>query len=199
MSAAPGRSLLSWLSVRAMIAATVVFVIADTGDQLAGGSVVVAGLSDETAHLLTTLFVFWAIGGVLWDRLLIPALIASVTIDLDHMPQYLGYRFLTEGTPRPYTHSLLTVASLLVVAVLWSRRREMLIGVVLGLSIHFWRDMAEPGSGVALLWPCSDDSFSLPHLSYLAVMAVVIAAGTWRSLTWETKARAARAEGREKT
>lgn len=32
----------------------------------------------------------------------------------------------------------------------WRRRRDVLLGVALGLAIHFWRDLAEPGSHVEL-------------------------------------------------
>jgi inner membrane protein len=179
---ASSRRYLTWISPRGMIVATVVFLLADGGDQLAGGSFFPGGPLDETAHLLTTLLVLWAIGGAVWDRLLIPALIASVAIDLDHLPAELGYDFLTKGTPRPYTHSLLTIVLVLVAALLWTRRRELLLAVALGVAIHLWRDMAEPGSGVSLLWPFSDASFSLSHLSYLVVMALVIAVGMRRSI-----------------
>jgi membrane-bound metal-dependent hydrolase YbcI (DUF457 family) len=98
-----------------------------------------------------------------------------VAIDLDHVPDRLGYDFLTQGTPRPYTHSLLTVAVVLLLAACWRRRRDPLMGVALGLAIHFFRDLAEHGSGVALLWPISDYSFSLPHAAYLAAMAICAA------------------------
>lgn len=82
---------------------------------------------------------------------MVPALFASVLIDLDHVPARLGWRELTEDTPRPYTHSLPTVGVVLLGALLWRRRRDVLLGVAIGLAIHFWRDLSEPGSGVALL------------------------------------------------
>lgn len=165
-----------------MVVATTVFVIADVGDQLVGTSPWGQAPLDETAHVMTTLFVLWAIGGWVFDRLLIPALVASVAIDLDHLPGDVGYNFLTRGTPRPYTHSLLTIAIVLVVSLFWKRRRELLLGVAFGVAIHLWRDMAEPGSGVALFWPLSDASFSYSHAIYLIAMALIIAAGMQRSL-----------------
>jgi len=171
-----------------------VFVVADVGDQLVGGdSFLKAAPLDEIAHLLTTFLVLWAIGGILWERMLTPALIASVAIDLDHIPARFGADFLTAGTPRPYTHSLLTIVVVVAGASLWRRRREALVGVAVGLVIHFWRDMAEPASGVSLLWPVTDHSFSLPHASYLLIMAVVVAAGMRRSL--RLKARGDRSPG----
>ncbi len=108
---------------------------------------------------------------------MIPALIGSVAIDLDHIPEYLGYRFLTVGTPRPYTHSLLTPLLLLTLALAMRRQRAVFLGLALGVLLHFFRDLAEGnGSGVSLLWPFSDHAFSYPHSTYLAMMACVVAA-----------------------
>jgi membrane-bound metal-dependent hydrolase YbcI (DUF457 family) len=118
--------------------------------------------------------VLWALGRTACRRFLIPALIASVAIDLDHVPGQLGAHWLTAGTPRPYTHSLLTIVVVLGVALVGRRRRDVALGIALGLAIHFFRDLSEPGSGVALLWPWSDHSFSLPHGSYVASMALVV-------------------------
>ena len=190
MSASPRRRWLTRLTPLELLLAAIVFVAADIADQLTGGDTfLTSGPLDETAHLLTTLIVLWAIGGVVWERLLIPALIASVAIDLDHIPKELGYGFFTEGTPRPYTHSLLTIAIVLAAAWLWRRRRTVLLGIALGLALHFWRDTAEPGSGVSLLWPVSDHSFSTSHASYLVLMGVAFAVGMWRSLRLERDAR----------
>lgn len=121
--------------------------------QLAGSSFFPGGLLAESAHLLTTLLVVSALVRTASEHLIlmVPALIASVAIDIDHVPGYLGADWITAGTPRPYTHSLVTIVVVLVAAALWRRRRTALRGIALGLVIHFWRDLAEPGSGVALL------------------------------------------------
>ena len=58
--------------------------------------------------------------------------------------------------------------------MLWRRRRYLLLGVAIGLAIHFWRDMAEGGSGVSLLWPFSYHSFQYPHAVYVAAMAAFV-------------------------
>lgn len=163
--------------------AAALFVVADQADQHIGNSVLLGAPLDETAHVLTALLVIWALGGVA-DRFLLPALVTSVAVDLDHLPRDLGQTWLTAGTPRPYTHSLLTIAVVLSVAALAKSRRESAIGVALGLVVHFWRDLAEPGTGVALLWPLSSASISLPHASYLGVMAVAIAAGLVRAVRY---------------
>ena len=187
MTASSIRHRLARLSPADILVITGVFLIADVGDQLVKGPIA-QGPLDETAHLLTTLLVLWAIGGAVYERLLIPALVASVAIDLDHIPAYLGTQFWTEGTPRPYTHSLATIILVLGLTVVWPRRRTVLVAVAVGLAIHLWRDMAEPGSGVALMWPLSDASWSLSHLSYLLVMALVVGVGLRRSFAYRPRA-----------
>ena len=162
------------LSPSALGIATVCLVAADWGSQLAGDSLFPGGPFDETAHFFTTLLILWALGKRACERFLLPALIASVAIDLDHLPARLGANWLTAGTPRPYTHSLLTVGVVLLLAFLWRRRRDPLLGIAIGLAIHFWRDMGEPGSGVAMLWPWSDRAFEYRHGLYVAAMAVVV-------------------------
>jgi inner membrane protein len=168
-----GRGLLE-LAPATLTVAAVGLAGADWGTQLAGSSLVPGGPLDEIAHLLTTLLVFWALGSRARERFLMPALVASVAIDLDHIPGRLGADWLSAGTPRPYTHSLLTIVVVLAVAALWRRRRDVLLGVAIGLAIHFWRDMAEGGSGVSLLWPISYHSFQYSHGVYVAVMAAFV-------------------------
>ena len=160
--------------------AALIVALADWGSWMAGDSFFPGGPLDEIAHFLTALVVLWALGPRVWQRFLWPALIASVVIDLDHVPGRLGADFLTQGTPRPYTHSLLTIAVMLVAALTFRRRRDVFLGMSLGLAIHFFRDLSEPNSGVALLWPWSDRSFSLPHGSYVGAMAAVVLLDVYR-------------------
>jgi membrane-bound metal-dependent hydrolase YbcI (DUF457 family) len=165
----------------ALCLAAVAFVAADWGSRAVGGSLVPGGPLDEAAHLLTTLLVVWALGRHASDRLLVSALVASVAIDVDHIPGRLGADWLTAGTPRPYTHSLTTVAVVVASALLLRRHRVVLVGVAIGLASHLCRDVAESNAGVALLWPFSYRSFSVPHASYLALMAAVVGLAGYRA------------------
>lgn len=155
--------------------------LADTGSHWAGNSFLPGGPLDELAHLLTALLVLWAIGTSRRRRFIIPTLFASVAIDLDHVPGELGGTWLTQGTPRPYTHSLLTIAVIACGAVLVRRWRTTVGGVTLGLLVHFLRDLSEPGTGVALLWPWSSQAFSVPHLVYIGAMAPVVGMALFRA------------------
>jgi inner membrane protein len=153
----------------------IVFIAADSAYQHAGDGLFPGGALDEVAHLTTAILLLAAGPRGVRNRFLGSALVASVAIDADHIPQYLGYRFFTHGVPRPYSHSLPTIVIVLVGAVVWRRRRDLLFGVAFGLCLHFFRDLAEGnGSGVALLWPFSRHAFSYSHAVYLAIMLSVI-------------------------
>ena len=138
------------------------------------------GALDEPAHLATTglllLGFFACTGRRVPFGLAAVALIASVAIDIDHIPQFLGWHGLTEGTPRPYTHSLMTLAFVLVaVAVTRRSTRTLTLGIAIGIASHLFRDLAT-GPGVPLLWPASTATVRLSYLVYVAIMAGVAAA-----------------------
>lgn len=164
------------LSPLQVLACAAVLLLTDWAYRRVGDSFVPGGPLDETAHFLTALLLLQALPRRQRAKLAVPALIASVAIDLDHVPQYLGYYFFTAGTPRPYTHSLLTLLVLVALAFAVRRHRTLLLALALGVALHFFRDLAEGGGGIALLWPFSDRSFSYDHTTYLALMACVATA-----------------------
>jgi beta-glucanase (GH16 family) len=161
--------------------AAIALLATDWGSRTLGGSVVPGGPVDEAAHLLTTLLVVWTLGRWASERFAVGALLASVAIDADHVPGRLGADWLTAGTPRPYTHSLTTVAVCLVAALALRRERSVLLGVAVGLVTHLWRDLGESGAGVALLWPVSPRSFTVAHASYLAATIAIAGLAAYRA------------------
>ena len=169
-----------------VLAGAAAFVVDQTLYQLAGRPVGLQGPLDEIAHLLTTLMLFWAIRHRAFDRLLLPALVASVAIDIDHVPGRLGYDWLTAGTSRPYTHSLATIFVMLVVASKWRPRRVLFLGIAVGVASHLWRDLAEPvGSGIAAFWPLANTRCTIPAAVYLSGMAGLGLVALFRS--WQPR------------
>lgn len=163
---------------RVVVGAGVLFAIDQFAYQRAGSAVFPQAPLDWTAHLLTTLFIIWAVKPLVNQRQLVPALVASVVIDADHIPGELGSHILTGGTQRPYTHSLTTVAVLLVLAAARPEWRDWASGAALGVASHLWRDLAEPQtSSVSLFWPVSDHGVNTPAAVYLGsiVLLAVIA------------------------
>jgi membrane-bound metal-dependent hydrolase YbcI (DUF457 family) len=136
----------------------------------------VQALLDEPAHVATGLVALAAVGSGFEVPVVLAILGGSVLIDLDHLPALLGSHILDQGTPRPYTHSLLIVALVAAAALLAPRHmRRLLLIALVGLTLHFFRDMAESeGSGVALLWPLSDRSNSVEYVLYAVALAMLV-------------------------
>ena len=171
------------LSPLQLLICAVVLVLSDWASRHAGDSFFPGAPLDETAHFLTALLLLQVASATQRERFARPALLASVAIDLDHLPQYFGSDILTAGAPRPYTHSLLTALVLVALALLLGSRRRLYAGLALGVMLHFFRDLGEGnGSGVPLLWPLSSHGYSYPHAAYLAMMAAVVVAGLGREL-----------------
>lgn len=134
------------------------------------------GPVDEVAHLSTA-----ALGLLVLARFIdaprrfyIAALIASVAIDLDHIPLYLG--LLGDTAQRPVTHSLSTVAVFAAAAAASRRHRAVLAGVAAGLVLHFARDIAEGYPGVRLFWPIQGTSWMVGYWWFLGMIVVFTAA-----------------------
>jgi inner membrane protein len=134
------------------------------------------GLVDWTGHVAT---------GVVLVALLCPPrriaaaiIVFSVALDVDHIPLQLGSDFLTAGTPRPYTHSLLTI--LIVLAVAGATRSQIALGAAIGLAGHLLRDLGT-GDGIALLWPLSDAGATMPFALYVGILTGLAAVAALRS------------------
>jgi len=128
-----------------------------------------AALLDESAHFVTGLvLIAWfphVRPSTLWA-----AAFGAVLIDLDHLPLEAGWWFLTLGTNRPYTHSLIAVGVLLLLSTFPMPRTHLLFGAAVGLLSHLIRDMAT--GGVPLFWPLAASRVTIPYAGYAAVILV---------------------------
>lgn len=126
------------------------------------------GLLDEPAHLATCAIALLALAALTATRpprhCVVAALIASVAIDVDHIPGILGSHALAGTLPRPYPHSAILVAALIAVGCVARHRdvSQISLGLALGVSAHLLRDLAT-GPGVPLLWPFRDAVVTLPY------------------------------------
>ena len=129
------------------------------------------GILDEVAHLSTALILVAAWPVRVGRPVILVALASSVAIDVDHVLQYLGIDVLTEGTVRPYPHSLTTpLAAFAAALALRGTPRRIALGVGAGVLAHLLRDVAT-GPGIAALWPLSDAPVRIPWGFYGAAMA----------------------------
>jgi inner membrane protein len=134
------------------------------------------GPLDEVAHLATAALGLMVLACFVDAprRFYVAALVASVAIDLDHVPLYLG---LVEGNgQRPVTHSLGTILVFAVAAAISRRHRAVLAGVATGLVLHFARDIAEGPPGVRMLWPLDGRAWTASYGWFLGMIIVFTAA-----------------------
>ena len=173
MRSAVLRPVLWWAGPLVLAAAALAF---DATDRRIPFGVWTTGPVDEVAHLSTA-----ALGLLVLARFIdaprrfyVAALIASVAIDVDHIPLYLG--LLGNQAQRPVTHSLSTVAVFVAAAAASRRHRAVLAGVATGLVLHFARDIAEGYPGVRVFWPLQDTSWMVSYRWFLGMIVVFAAA-----------------------
>ena len=130
------------------------------------------GPLDEVAHLATAALGLMVLACLVDAprRFYVAALIASVAIDLDHIPLYLG--LVGEDGQRPVTHSLTTVVVFAGAAAVSRRHRAVLAGAATGLVLHFARDIAEGPPGVRLLWPLDGRAWTASFWWFLGMIVV---------------------------
>lgn len=142
------------------------------------------GFVDEPAHLATCLVALLAAIAISGRRPPLPfvvaALVASVAIDIDHLPAYLGWNGLTGTLPRPYSHSLFVILALVgfgrVASGTW---RQVSYGLAFGVAAHLFRDLAT-GPGVPFFWPLTDATMTLPYAVCVATLALAALAAPAR-------------------
>jgi LexA-binding, inner membrane-associated putative hydrolase len=129
---------------------------------------------DELAHLATAALGLMVVACFIDAprRFYAAGLIASVAIDVDHIPLYLG---LLNGGQRPVTHSLATVLVFVAAAAVSRRHRAVLAGIATGLAFHFARDIAEGSPGVRLLWPLQQTAWTASYWWFLGMIVAFTA------------------------
>jgi len=169
----------------AVLAALVAVILAVQGLLALDPPTLILGAIDWTGHFATVALLLAAS-----PKRLPPALIAgafaATLIDLDHIPDIVGDVDLSNTTPRPVSHSLVTVlAAGAIAAVLRARLRDQryrdfALGVAIGVPLHLLRDVFT-GPGVALFWPLSAEPVNGMFLVYLVAMIAVAAYAATRT------------------
>jgi hypothetical protein len=133
---------------------------------------VLHGLADETAHAL---FAWICIVTARSAGVAISApeaILGALMIDLDHVPLLLHLAQPPDGSTRPFSHSLSSVAVLLGITVIDVRRRQFWGSVALGVGSHLFRDLAR--GHVLLWWPLSSHPVGISYESYALVTGTLI-------------------------
>ena len=147
----------------------------DAADRIVRYGPISAGPLDEPAHVAMAALGLFAVARFIDvpRRFYVAALIASVAIDLDHIPLYLGFGVQDQ---RPVTHSLATVVVFMVAALVSRRYRAVCAGVAVGLVLHFARDIVEGPPGVRLLWPIQQTAWTGTYRWWLGIILVFLVA-----------------------
>ncbi len=182
-----GRESIRWWAYPVLLAG--VALAFDAADRRVPFNILISGLLDEPVHLAAAALGLLVLACFIDvpRRFYVSALIASVAIDLDHIPLFfglLGYR-----GQRPVTHSLATVIVFVGAALVSRRHRAVLAGVAAGLVLHFARDIAEGPPGVRMLWPLQDTAWTASDrwwflgmiITFTAVRLVLVSVGIPRS------------------
>jgi membrane-bound metal-dependent hydrolase YbcI (DUF457 family) len=131
-----------------------------------------SGVVDEAAHAATGVALLAALPGA--DDGFARGLAAgSILLDVDHLPELWGRRWLRPRGVRPLPHTLAVPALLLTHAA--RRSNRVALGAAVGLGGHLLRDLATGKTAVPLLWPLTRRPFSVRYRKYAAVMAVLAA------------------------
>jgi hypothetical protein len=99
-------------------------------------------------------------------------LAGATLLDLDHAPQYLGWRVLARRTVRPVTHSLTTVLLIgLAAQFIPADLRWPVRCVAIGAATQLARDL---GTGpVPLWWPVREREVQVPYGIYAGLLGLV--------------------------
>lgn len=148
----------------------------DAANRMLPYGLISTGPLDEVAHLATA-----ALGLLVLARFIeaprrfyVAALVASVVIDLDHIPVYLG--LVADSNQRPVTHSFAAVTVFAAAAAASRRYRAVLAGAAVGLVFHFARDIAEGPPGVRILWPLQGTAWTASYWWCLGTIVVLTTA-----------------------
>jgi inner membrane protein len=146
----------------------------------------IEAILDETGHSATAMLLFLAVMAMLQRPVSMPLLVAAlsggVLIDVDHIPsEIFGWGVFTEGTVRPYSHSLTTIVAMVGMAIVSRRHRVLILTIAFGVATHLLRDLAT--NGVSLFWPLTSRNVELEYLIYLIVLsaAALVSAFVQRS------------------
>jgi membrane-bound metal-dependent hydrolase YbcI (DUF457 family) len=129
----------------------------------------VSGPLDEIAHAATAISLVVPLQSDAGTIRSIGVLGGAVLLDLDHLPQVFGARWLAATGERPYPHSLLFVLLLAGAGRMSEDRwRQGIQGAAIGVTTHLLRDMAT--GGVLFYWPLIRTSIRIPYWSYASLL-----------------------------
>lgn len=153
----------------AMLMAPAMVIIMGVDLRLRGSEeVLVHGIVDETAHILTALVIVSAIRAVgfpvNWPMVLFGAVIA----DADYLMIRDGMMHELGDSSRGWLHTAGPALGVILVGLAIPPLRVFLLSLGIAMLTHILRDSAT--ARTAWLWPIDDQSFHLRYSYYLAIL-----------------------------
>src|SRR3954469_6830488 len=119
-----------------------------------------SGIVDEAAHAATGVAVLAGLPD--GDGDFVRGLAAgSILLDIDHVPELWGSRWLRPRGVRPVPHSFGLPAVPIALGIRDSN--TLALGAAVGLAGHLLRDLATGKTAVPLLWPLTGRRFSIRY------------------------------------
>lgn len=172
------RATRRWPAYLAWLATGLAFAV-DSFFKRADPPLALAALMDETAHASSALLLLGTLRRRCAPAVSACTVLGAVLIDTDHLPMQLGSAVLTRGTNRPYTHSLLAISGVVLIAALlpgiW---RGLALSAAFGVATHLVRDMAT--GGVPLYWPLTGYRVTIPYAAYALLLLIAAGVVMWR-------------------
>ncbi len=135
------------------------------------------GIADEIAHVLTAVVVLAAIHALGFRISWIAGGIGGMLPDIDHILLWTGLADPVTDIDRGFMHTLGPTLAVLLLGVAVPPLRLFLVSLGLGMLTHVIRDSAT--SELPLFWPVSDEIVHLRYSLYLTfmVLCTIVAAG----------------------
>lgn len=126
------------------------------------------GMADEIAHLLTALVIVAAIRVAGIPVNWIAAAIGAVVIDLEYLLLLQNITEALAGSQRGFAHTLGPALGMILLGLIVAPARTGLISLGIGMLTHLLRDSAT--ASAPLLWPLRDRAFHLHYAAYLTIL-----------------------------
>jgi hypothetical protein len=128
------------------------------------------GIADATAHLLTALIIFAAIRALGFRVSWVMAAMGAVVADFDYLLIRLDLVESLGDSSRGLLHTPGPALGLILLGLIFPWGRTFVISLGIGMLTHIFRDSAT--AATAAMWPLSDDIFHLRYSLYLILLAM---------------------------
>lgn len=138
--------------------------------------ILIHGIADEVAHVLTALVVFAAIRALGFPVNWVMAAFGAVVCDADYLLMWDHLMPQVGDSSRGVLHTVGPALALVLLGLVFPPGRVFFVSLGIGMLTHIMRDSAT--AATAPIWPISMHVYHLRYSLYLAVLAMFTAVAT---------------------